>query len=116
MSFFNLTVNPDTDNGSLALSKNIAYSVTAGPDGKTLMFENSTALPMVNFSGNVYTEDQITLIETEIAKDLSTFSDDRGVELDVIWLSCEFERVRSNKHPWKHRYTITGKVIDYTLP
>lgn len=116
MGYFNLQVNPDTDNGSFSVTKEIAYEVTAGPDGKTLIFEQGTALPPINLSGNVYTQAQYELIENEVNKNLSTFTDDRGVQLDVIWTSSSFERVRSNKHPWKHRYTIVGRVIDYTLP
>lgn len=111
-----LQVNPNADTGSLAVVKEIGYSNTAGPNGKTLIFESGTQIPMVSFEGFIYTEAQYNVFAAEIEKDLSQMTDDRGVQYDIIWEQFTLERADTPTYPWKHRYQLSGKVLNYTIP
>ena len=111
-----LQVNPNADSGSLAVLKEISYSNTAGPDGKTLIYETGTEMPTVSFDGFIYTEAQYDVLAAEVEKDLSQMTDDRGVQYDIIWDSFTMQRADNVKYPWRHSYSITGKVLDYTIP
>lgn len=110
-----LEVNPSDDVGSLAVTKEIAYSNTSAY-GKTVIFEKGTQLPKVQFNGTVYTSDQLLVLQNEIDKDVSVMTDDRGVQYSIVWESCTTERKRSAKHPWKHTYNLIGFVLEYTIP
>ena len=110
-----LTLNPESDSGSLAVTKVIEYEVAAGPGGKTLIYESGTEMPTVSFSGYVYTEEQYNILAAEVEKDLSIMTDDRGVTYNIIWSKFTTNRVRSKKYPWRHDYELEGRVKSYNL-
>ena len=111
-----MKVNPASDSGSLAILKEIGYSVTAAPGGKTVMFETGTQMPKVSFDGFIYTEAQYDVLAAEVEKDLSQMTDDRGVQYDIVWETFTLERAGTPKYPWKHSYSLAGRVLDYTIP
>ena len=111
-----LAANPHTDNGSLAVEKDIVYENTAGPGGKTLIFERGTSQKTLSFKGKIYTEAQYNVFAAELEKDVSQLTDDRGVIYDVVWEKFVLTRDATFKHPWKHEYDLTGYVLDYTIP
>lgn len=111
-----LEINPSKESGSLSVIKDIGYSVTAGPDGRTLIFEQGTQLPEVSFTGFFYHEHQYDVFVSEVEKDISVLTDDRGVTYNVVWQSFTLERAGTIKYPWKHTYTLSGLVKSYTIP
>lgn len=110
-----LPINPSEDNGSLAIEKEIAYA-EVNREGKTIIFEQGTAMPKVNFSGFFYTQAEYDTFVAEVNKDLSVLTDDRGVIYNIVWESFVMQRKTSSKYPWKHTYELVGFVKSYIIP
>ena len=111
-----LEINPSTDNGSLDVTKNIVYSNTGAPGGKTIIYERGQNQPRVNFSGYVYTETQLNTLTAEVNKTTSIMTDDRGIVYNIKWTNFTTSRVRSSKYPWRHNYELQGIVTSHTIP
>ena len=111
-----LEVNPSEDVGTLAVRKAIQYENTAGPDGKTLIYDGGEENPKASFAGVIYTQAQYNVLVAEVEKDLSQLTDDRGVQFDIVWNSYTLKRADNYKYPWRHEYNLEGTVVDYTIP
>lgn len=111
-----LETNPYSDPGSAGITKNPIYENAAGDGGKTLIFAGNRPAYDVSFDGRIYTEAEYNVFMTEMARPRSTLTDDRGVELDIVWKKFELTRAWTQKRPWRHEYSLAGLVLDYTLP
>lgn len=111
-----IAVNPHTDNGSMRVSKEIGYVNTAGPDGKTLIYENGTSLRQLDFTGFIYTEDEYDFLvaEVNLSDGPSVMQDDRQYQYNVYWDRFTLRRVRSARFPWKHEYSLHGYVTSFS--
>lgn len=118
---YNWPVNPHTDNGSHAVSKGTKYEVYAGLRQSSTSDDRIDAIiafgqddpSKLSYSGFVYNQTQLTALEGWANKNYAvTLTDDIGREFSVYIESFRLERVRSNKHPFKHSYTLDAFILE----
>ena len=116
-----LPVNPNADNGSNTISKNVKYAVAAGMhqnsagDDVISSIVNSTGsnLRPFSYTGNLYTLEQLTAFKLWFAKRYPIeIQDDLGRRFLVLIETFEINRVKSNAHRLKHSYSFAGTILE----
>lgn len=114
-------VNPHTDSGSHAISKNPGYSVKAGShrnasgfdEISTIVYSTGPDIERFSYSGFVYTEDHLEKMIEWCSKDYAVeLTEDLGRTFLIIIENFNLKRVRSRQTPWKHSYDFSGYVLD----
>lgn len=118
---YNWPVNPHTDNGSHGITKNTLFESYAGLRQSATGEDRIDAIigfagmgpQAFSYSGIVYTFEQLEKLEEWASKSYAVIlTDDLGRGFSVVFESFKLERVRSNKHQFKHAYTLTGFVLE----
>lgn len=113
-------INPSSDDGSHNITRSTKYEVFAGVRQDTsgsdridsLVFFGGDDPSSFSYSGYVYTLTQLEALEEWAAKDYAVIlTDDLERQFNIIIQGLKFDRVRSNKYPARHNYTITGFVL-----
>lgn len=114
-------VNPNADDGSHNITKKTSYEVYAGMRQTStgddridaLVFSAGVDPSRFSYSGFVYNRTQLETLETWCTKDYAVIlTDDLDREFSITIDGFDLQRVRSNKHPYKHSYTLTGFILD----
>ena len=122
LDVYALPVNPSEEQNSPdTISKNVKYStnsaVRRGGDSyakvDNIIFSSGGALVTAQYSGNVYNSTDIVALKLWAAKNHPLeLQDDLGRKYDILMQGLQLERVRSQKSPLKHRYTLKFIVLD----
>jgi hypothetical protein len=116
---YSLPVNPNSDNSSIGISKNIPYSVSsASYKSSNTNYQNvSVILDTVDevkrfiFSGLIYSETEFNnFLYWANKQNYIEITDDLSRTFQVYIKSFKLERVRSARFPWKHKYSMETVV------
>lgn len=113
-----MPVNPNTDSGSIGISKNITYSSSSlvwrggiEPIYLNIVYENVDEPKQFSFSGMVYTaEDYMNLLYWSNKKNFIELTDDLDRTFEIYFSTFSIDRQKSRKFPWKHSYNIESFV------
>ena len=115
-----MPVNPYEDSGSNGIGRLTQYTVNAaryqddsGVDRiGNLVYYGSDDVPRHTYNGRLYTQQQVQDFMAVVAKNYPLeVTDDLDRSFQVFIENFTLDRVRSNKDPWKHEYTLTFIVI-----
>lgn len=109
---YTFEVNPNAG-GAPKYEKNIQYTATTAPDGKTLIMEGANKPLDLEWSGTIITETQYNAYVTWFQKKRQIqLTDDLLRQFMIYIVSFTPTRVRSSNF-WKHTYTVTATVLDW---
>jgi len=107
-------VNPNAG-GTPKLEKNLTYVNTAAPNGRVLAFEGRDKQKEGKFSGTLRTQEEYEAFQTWYDKRVQIImTDDLERTFNIYITGFDAERVRAATAPWKHNYTVTYVIIDWT--
>ena len=108
---FSFPVNP-SEGGTPERAKSISYENTAGPDGRTLIYEGRSAPLKLSWSGTILEQAHLQALEEWFDKRHQIqLTDDIGRQFMIYITDFKAERVRSALYPWKHRYSMSATVL-----
>lgn len=106
-------INP-REGGTPSYEKNVQYTSTTAPDGKTLVFEGADKPQSIEFAGAILYESQFnTFYNWWNKRNQIQITDDLGREFVVVIESFSPVRKRAVHYPWRHDYTIKATVVDW---
>lgn len=116
-----LPVNPLTDNGSQAISKQTKYEAHASTYVSSLnqlriddvvIQDSPSEIERFSYEGTLYTQDQYEALLYWASKPYEwELRDDLGREFLIVVEEFTPRRSRSVHFPWKHTYTFAGVII-----
>ena len=116
-----MPVNPLTDEGSNAITKNVKYasaistysSPTLGVRVDDILVQDSPSeIKRFSYGGTLYTREEYEALIEWFSKPYEwELRDDLGREFLIFAESFAPKRERSAKFPWKHSYTISGVIM-----
>lgn len=110
---YTMQVNPK-EGGSPGRKKNVGYSNTSAPDGKTIMFEGRDDPQTLEWSGTILTEQHLNDLETWFLKRRQVqLTDDLGRQYWIYITEYTPKRERAVHSPWKHSYTMKANILDW---
>ena len=118
---YNLPVNPNTDSGSHAITKQVDYSVKAGSfqDGlgqdhiATVIYSKGADLQSMAYEGFAYNETELSNLELWFTKKYPIeIQDDLGRRWLIMVENFTKSRVRSNQNRFKHAWTMSAIVLE----
>lgn len=114
LASYTFEINPN-DGGSPAYRKKFQYENTSAPDGKVIVFEGRDEPKKIEFSGILLTEAELNaFIEWWDKRYQISVTDDLGREFSIVIETFEPRRERARSHPWKHSYSVTATIVDWT--
>lgn len=106
-------VNPN-EGGTPTYKKQMTYTQTTAPDGKTLVFEGADEPQTLTFSGTLLSQSQLdTLVTWYKKRHQIKLTDDLGREFWIYITGFAPKRIRNASQPWKHTYEINATIVDW---
>ncbi len=111
---YTVPVNPNKG-GTPTRNKNITYLNTAGPGGNVLAFEGRDDTQQIQVSGVILEQAHLDAFNTWFDKRYQiTVTDDLSRVFSIYITNFDATRINSRSHPWKHEYTLSYVIIDWT--
>lgn len=113
-------VNPFQDNGSNVFNRTPNYTVvagmrrsSAGPTIDTIMHQARIDQSSFSYDGFIYDAAQLAMMEDWVSRRHPVeMWDDLNRGWLVYLLGIDLSRERKRKNPYKHRYTLTGLILE----
>jgi hypothetical protein len=83
--------------------------------GRPVLFQGRNREQSMTLSGTLLTEDQYNALRawTQTDKQIKV-TDDLGRSYWVVFTSFDPRRVRTVEYPWRHEFSISGIVVDWS--
>lgn len=113
-------VNPNADNSSNAVQKNISYSARSAlrrnsddvDVASTVIFQRNIEQQQFNYSGLLYTQAQLDDLKDWCTRPYRLYlTDDLQRTWEVYVNKFSTSRVRARHSPYKHAYTFGGIIL-----
>lgn len=108
-------INP-RDGGSPNMEKTVAYTSTSAPDGKAIIYEGQDKPLTLEWEGVILVQAHYNALENWYRKRRQIrLTDHLGRVFWIYIQSFKPTHRRSNQYPWKHDYTMSAMVLDWTV-
>lgn len=114
LTSYTFTINPSAG-GSPALAKQFDYANTSAQGGKAIVFQGRDQVQKLTFDGVILDQasyDAMVLWFNK--KNQIKVTDDLGRILYVIFETFTPKRERAVHYPWKHSYSVTATIVNWT--